>query len=59
VDLTSMGNTRFALARALWDGKGDRKQARQLADEARGDFAGEGPFGARRRDEVDAWLRAR
>jgi tetratricopeptide (TPR) repeat protein len=49
-----MGETRFALAQALWDTAGDRQRAHRLAAEARSDF--NNPPHASRRDEVDRWL---
>ncbi len=45
---------RFALAKALHDGKGDRKRARELATEARASH-GAGPD-AKAVAEIDAWL---
>jgi tetratricopeptide (TPR) repeat protein len=46
-----LGETRFALAKALWDGGGDRARARALALAARADQPR-----PERRAEVDRWL---
>lgn len=48
----SRGAIEFALARALWDGGGDRSRARSLADSAAGLVNG------RARDEVAEWRTA-
>ena len=49
-------NTKYVLARALWDGHGDRERARRLAEEARGEFlANQGPWKPKAK-EVAAWL---
>jgi len=54
-DPVDVAETRFALARALWDGGGDRARAHALATEARAAYAG--GRGATDRAEIDAWLR--
>jgi tetratricopeptide (TPR) repeat protein len=53
-----LGETRFALARALWDGGGDRSRARELATAARELYSAAPGMAARIRD-IDTWLRAR
>jgi tetratricopeptide (TPR) repeat protein len=50
-----LGATRFALARALWDGGGDRSRARALAAAARDDYLSLESRTAKRQ-EVDRWL---
>jgi tetratricopeptide (TPR) repeat protein len=51
----NIADTRFVLAKALWEAKQDRARARQLAKQSRDDFArGEGDKEAL--DEVDNWL---
>jgi tetratricopeptide (TPR) repeat protein len=49
----------FALARALWDSRTDRRRALDLARDARDDFSEGGPTWERLRRRADAWLRAR
>ena len=51
-----LGETRFILARALWDGAGDRSRARELARLAADDFGALGPGRAAERREAEAWL---
>jgi tetratricopeptide (TPR) repeat protein len=51
-----LGETRFMLARALWDGAGDRTRARELARLAAADFDALGPGRAAERREAEAWL---
>jgi eukaryotic-like serine/threonine-protein kinase len=47
--------TKFALAKALWDSKGDRARARRLAEEARlGYLANKGPW-LPKANEVAQW----
>jgi tetratricopeptide (TPR) repeat protein len=51
------GETRFALARALWESGGDRARARALAVSARAEY--ERADGAKKQiATIDAWLRA-
>jgi tetratricopeptide (TPR) repeat protein len=52
-----LGDTRFALARALWDSGGDQTRARALAAAARDDFAALPPNPASRA-RAEAWLAA-
>jgi serine/threonine protein kinase/tetratricopeptide (TPR) repeat protein len=55
-DLAKRGETRFALARALWDSARDRSRARQFAERAKADFA---TVGAKTKvTESESWLRA-
>jgi tetratricopeptide (TPR) repeat protein len=53
-DQTFLGETRFALARALWDSGDDPKRARALATAAREAYARQQV--ARELGKVDAWL---
>jgi tetratricopeptide (TPR) repeat protein len=48
--------TRFALARALWNAKRDRKRAKGLAQDARTAYVAGGEHERKHVDEVDAWL---
>jgi tetratricopeptide (TPR) repeat protein len=48
----------FALARALWDSRGDRARARKLVDAARKPFVAGGARTHESLADVDAWLRA-
>jgi tetratricopeptide (TPR) repeat protein/predicted Ser/Thr protein kinase len=50
-----LGETRFALARALWDAGGDRKRAHALGTAARDDFASP-PARPEKTREIDGWL---
>jgi tetratricopeptide (TPR) repeat protein len=52
------GETRFALARALWESGGDRARARALAVSAREEY-GRATGAGKQVAEIDAWLRAR
>jgi hypothetical protein len=56
-DAEHRGETRFALARALWSRPGDRERARALAREARADYA-QVKTGATTVAAIDAWLAA-
>jgi hypothetical protein len=47
---------RARLAEALWNGGGDRRRARTLAEQALAGFAGEGVAMAHARDEAKRWL---
>jgi serine/threonine-protein kinase len=47
---------KFALARALWDSRGDRARARRLAQEARSDYAKGGAGDEADVKEIDRWL---
>jgi tetratricopeptide (TPR) repeat protein len=49
--------SRFALARALWDGGGDRARARLAAETARAEYA-KSPNADAQLREIDAWLGA-
>jgi tetratricopeptide (TPR) repeat protein/predicted Ser/Thr protein kinase len=51
------GETRFALARALWDSGGDRARARALAKSARAEYES-ATSAAKTVAEIDAWLAA-
>jgi eukaryotic-like serine/threonine-protein kinase len=53
-----LGESRFFLARALWDGGGDRTRARSLARLAAEDFGAVGSGTADARAEVEAWLQS-
>lgn len=52
-------DTRFTLARALWDSGRDRARALELARQARAGFAALGEAERTHRAEVEAWLAAR
>jgi tetratricopeptide (TPR) repeat protein len=54
-----LAGTRFDLARALWDGAGDRPRARALAETARDFFRDAGEARKSAHDEVADWLTAR
>jgi tetratricopeptide (TPR) repeat protein/predicted Ser/Thr protein kinase len=58
-DPTRSAETRFALARALWDAPAesgrDRERARTLAEQARSAFADAGEMAAKELREVQAW----
>jgi tetratricopeptide (TPR) repeat protein len=56
IDATLVAQTRFILARALWDGGGDRRRALSLAATARQTFAAKGR--APRARDVASWLAA-
>jgi tetratricopeptide (TPR) repeat protein len=56
-DAEHMGETRFALARALWSQAAARDRARALATDARENYA-QVKTGAARVAAVDAWLKA-
>jgi len=58
-DKRELGRTRFALARALWESKGDRKRAVELAANARAAFTAAGVNAKRQLGEVNAWLARR
>jgi tetratricopeptide (TPR) repeat protein/predicted Ser/Thr protein kinase len=49
---------RFLLARALWDGGGDRARARALAEQAREGYVGQPGWMRGALDAIDAWLAA-
>jgi serine/threonine protein kinase/tetratricopeptide (TPR) repeat protein len=55
-DPGELARTRLALARALWDGGGDRGRARELARQAAATFATLGAVWAPRRADAAAWL---
>jgi tetratricopeptide (TPR) repeat protein len=52
-----LGETRFALARALWPRAADRPRSRALAKQAREDY-GKVPSSASRIEQIDRWLAA-
>jgi hypothetical protein len=58
-----LAETRFALARAVWDARGDRARAVALANDARAGYAPDAArFGGEYAEAVaaiDAWLAAR
>ena len=54
-DLILVAETRFALARALWNAAGDRARARMLVLSARAAFAAN-PWAASKVSRVDEWL---
>jgi hypothetical protein len=54
-DTSVVAETRFALARALWDAGRDRPRARRLAATARANYQGP-PLHAAEVRELDAWL---
>jgi tetratricopeptide (TPR) repeat protein len=56
LDVTIVADTRFGLARALWDSGGDRTRARSLATQARTIFAAHDR--TKREQVVTAWLEA-
>jgi serine/threonine-protein kinase len=53
-----LAEARYLLARALWDGGGDRARARELASAARTAYAGRGRGSQHELADVDAWLAA-
>lgn len=53
------GRSRFALARALWETRRDRRRALELAREAETNFRRSGPLWVDRADEVNAWISER
>lgn len=57
VDPALVAETRFALALTLWQGNRDRGRARQLAEQARQDYASVGARGADKIAEIEGWLR--
>ena len=57
-DLIEVAETRFALARTLWQSGGDRSRARTLASEARAAYAAKPLFATQER-AIDAWLAER
>ncbi|PTL75497.1 serine/threonine-protein kinase [Vitiosangium sp. GDMCC 1.1324] len=57
VPQTELAETRFTLARALWDSHRDTARARQLAQQA--ESALDTPGTARQRERVQAWLASR
>jgi hypothetical protein len=54
-DPVKRSETRFALARALWEARRDRGRARTLAEEARAAYA-KSAGGNNKSAEVDRWL---
>jgi serine/threonine-protein kinase len=56
LDVTLVADTRFGLARALWDSGGDRTRARSLATQARATFAAHDR--TKREQAITAWLEA-
>jgi tetratricopeptide (TPR) repeat protein len=57
-DDADLGETRFTLARALWESGGDRARARRLAEGALETYTHAGAPSAKARAEVEAWLRS-
>jgi hypothetical protein len=57
VEPSKRGETRFALARSLWETNRDRGRARALAEQAREGYL-KGDAKAKVA-EIDGWLRAR
>ena len=53
-----LGKRRFALARALWDARGDRQRARHLAEQAREGFV-VGGASREHSQAVERWLASR
>jgi eukaryotic-like serine/threonine-protein kinase len=51
-----VAHTKSILARAMWETKGDRKRAREIALEARAGFAKLGPGAATSVKSLDEWL---
>src|SRR5262249_52643134 len=56
VDPADRARARFVLARALWDGGGDRDRAKSLASAARDDLAGAERDTHELGAEIGAWL---
>ena len=54
-EATRLGDTRFALARALWDEGRALRRARTLAEEARRDYQKE-PSATKQLADVEAWI---
>jgi tetratricopeptide (TPR) repeat protein len=54
-----LGDARFVLAKALWDGSGEKARARELAIAARDDYAKTGAAGNETLAEVQTWLKSR
>ena len=56
----NLGQTRFVLARALWE-HGDQARAHAVAKQARADLAADTPVPESKKSlaELDAWLAAR
>jgi tetratricopeptide (TPR) repeat protein len=57
-DPTELQETRFALARALWETGSDRGRARELAAQARAGYVQASAEGQKELPTVDAWLAA-
>jgi tetratricopeptide (TPR) repeat protein/predicted Ser/Thr protein kinase len=51
------GYVRFVMARAVWDGRGDRKRVRELVTAARAQMVAAGPESAGGVAELDAWTK--
>jgi tetratricopeptide (TPR) repeat protein len=51
-----IAHTKSILARAIWETNGDKKRAREVAQEARDAFAKLGPSGAASVKALDTWL---
>jgi tetratricopeptide (TPR) repeat protein/tRNA A-37 threonylcarbamoyl transferase component Bud32 len=58
LDPNMIAETQFLLARALWDAKGDRKRARELAESARTTWAKDAAWSSNV-ELVDEWLAKR
>jgi serine/threonine-protein kinase len=59
-DPAKRSETRFALARALWESRRDRNRARMLAEQARADYLKSSTANAKEKlADIDGWLRTR
>ncbi len=59
IDPFDLGDTKLALARALWDSNRDRPRAVELARGARQAYIDAGPERSEAKDFVEAWLKQR
>lgn len=59
VDPADLGETRFHLARALWESNRDRPRALELARQARDDYSRAPELGSQGVESVDRWLTSR
>ena len=58
-DALDLGVRRFALARALWDARGDRQRARELGEQAREGLLAAGAEGQEALAAATKWLASR
>jgi len=58
-DALDLGVRRFALARVLWDARGDRQRARVLAEQAREGLLAAGASGRAAEAAAAQWLASR